>query len=304
MERIRGITSLEALVALAMSGCSGPPVGGDGATDDSTGDATSDASPQCDPLATFNAPAKIVELASDRRDTVPRLTSDELTLVYARQASAFPGDFNYDLYSATRSSTSDPFATPVAAEQINTTTYIEANPTISSDGLSLYFDTSRDGGQIYVATRTSTADAFGPGTPVVALNTASVDSAPFITDDGLELWFASDGFDLFSSRWSATGFASVTREESLNSPSVETLPVLSADKRTIYLASERPGGMGHLDILRSHRTTTSDVFPTPVLVSDLSSPVEDLPGWLSSDGCRFYFSSSREGVHALFMASR
>lgn len=291
------------VLGAVLSGCGDPEVVGDAAvvSDGATEDSSSDT--PCDPLAAFSAPAKIMELAYAGRDTVPRLTADELTLVYSRQASAFPPDRDYDLYIATRSSRSDPFGAPVAITQVNSTE-TEGNPSISSDGLSLYFDSSRVGGSLYVATRTAITEEFGSSTPLFALNTASVDSSPFITSDGSELWFASDGFDLFRARWTGAEFGDVTRQDSLNSASYDGLPVLTADDRTVYLASSRPGGMGQLDIWRSHRSTTSETFPAPVLVPELSSATDDYPGWLSPDGCRFYLSSGRDGIHALFVATR
>ncbi len=288
-----------AVAAFVLSGCRDAPSVADGSFDDSSSDATT----RCAPTAPFSAPAKIVELASDRRDTVPRLTADELTLVYARQASNFPGDFDYDLYIATRSSTAEAFGAPVPITQLNTTA-TETNPALSSDGLSLYFNAPSGGVDLFVSTRSSSADMFGPGTPLVELNTASVDTSPFITSDGSELWFASDNFDLFRARWIGTQFGEVTRLDALNSDSVDMYPVLTADNLGIYLASSRPGGMGELDVWRSSRSTTSEMFPAPVLVPELSSSTDDYPGWLSPDGCRFYLSSGREGVHALFVATR
>src|SRR6266516_2499767 len=75
----------------------------------------------------------------------------------------------------------------------------DGGPSISADGLSLYFITDRDvvgGGDIWVAIRSSTSEPFGPpeslGAPV---NSSEDEGSPSISADGLELFFdrAPDG---------------------------------------------------------------------------------------------------------------
>lgn len=92
----------------------------------------------------------------------------------------------------------------------------------------------------------------------------------------------------------------------LNSNAEDQVPTLSADKLTIYLASNRPGGHGNdnSDIWSAHRSTTSDGFPAPTPVSELNSSGTEYPGWLSPDNCRFYFTSDRAGTHDIYVTSR
>jgi len=54
------------------------------------------------------------------------------------------------------------------------------------------------------------------------------------------------------------------------------------------------------------RASTSATFPTPTLVPELNSPQDDMPGWLSSDNCRMYMTSTRitGDSYDLFMAER
>lgn len=82
------------------------------------------------------------------------------------------------------------------------------------------------------------------------------------------------------------------------------LPTLSADKLTVYLSSNRPGGKGGFDIWTSHRSTTSDGFPTPKPVPELNSSANEDVGWLSSDNCRIYFSSDVAGTFDIYVATR
>jgi Tol biopolymer transport system component len=84
----------------------------------------------------------------------------------------------------------------------------------------------------------------------------------------------------------------------------DQVPMLSADKLTVYLSSNRPGGKGGFDIWTAHRSTTADGFPAPTPVSELNSSAADYVGWLSPDNCRIYFSSNVSGTFDVYVASR
>jgi hypothetical protein len=91
----------------------------------------------------------------------PRLTQDELVIVFA--ANDVPGGRNgWDIYMADRVNRNEPFNAPVSLARVNTA-YSDCSPSISSDGLAIYFASDRaDDGRfkIYVATRPNRASAF------------------------------------------------------------------------------------------------------------------------------------------------
>jgi hypothetical protein len=67
--------------------------------------------------------------------------------------------------------------------------------------------------------------------------------------------------------------------------------VISADGLSLYFASNRAGSQGSTnssDVWVARRQTKADAFGTPTNVAELSSPDEDIPSWLSADGCRMY----------------
>jgi len=66
--------------------------------------------------------------------------------------------------------------------------------------------------------------------------------------------------------------------------------VISVDRLTIYLASNRTGSQG-FDIWRSHRSSIQDGFPTPTKVDELETAGNDFPTWISPDNCRIYLLS-------------
>ena len=82
------------------------------------------------------------------------------------------------------------------AQQINTS-LADAAPSISADGLTLFFHSRRGGGRggndLYMATRATTSDPF---TNVVNLgplvNTAANETNPSISADGRSLYFNSN----------------------------------------------------------------------------------------------------------------
>lgn len=69
-------------------------------------------------------------------------------------------------------------------------------PTITHDGLTMFFDSTRPGGfggpDLWVASRASTADAFGPARHLGALSAPGFDARPSLSWDGEQLFFSSD----------------------------------------------------------------------------------------------------------------
>lgn len=61
----------------------------------------------------------------------------------------------------------------------------------------------------------------------------------------------------------------------LNTPSLDGCPILSPDGRTLYMASNRPGGEGGLDIWVARRESTDEPFRAPENLSQINSPAND-----------------------------
>lgn len=271
-------------------------------------DSAQDASSVCDQIGTFDAPVPLTRFNMENSAGTPRLTADELELYF----SASLGTADADIYRAQRSTSGQPFGAPVALS----ITANESNPSVSSDGLTLLFESSRvsgEGTHLYVSTRTSRIGEFGAASKVANVNSTTVtdaDAQAFLTADGQELWFASNragglgDADIYRAVRNGSGFASVAAITALSSSGADWLPTLSADKLTIYLASSRAGGKGGFDIWTAHRSTASDGFPAPTPVPELNSGANEYPGWLSPDNCRLYFTSDIAGSQAIYVATR
>lgn len=150
---------------------------------------------------------------------------------------------------------------------------------------------------------------FGETTPISALNSAEEEDDPSLSSDELTIYFERAG-----NIWRATrddSSAPWDPPEPVAELSYEGAsdqdPTLSPDGRTLYLASDRPDSLaqgGH-DIFVATRLAPSESWGAPVLVPELSSPAEDLPGCLSADGLRLYMATDRDSPSPnLYLATR
>ena len=70
-------------------------------------------------------------------------------------------------------------------------------------------------------------------------------------------------------------------------------PAISKNGLSLYFASNRPGGLGALDIWVSRRETPSDSWETPVPIPNINSAALDNAPNLSTDGHFLFFHSER-----------
>jgi hypothetical protein len=129
------------------------------------------------------------------------ISQDGLELVFARDAAGANGD----LHAAGRLTTGDMFGTSAPISAANTAN-IERSPSLSPDGLELYFESDRaSGNRIFRATRTSTTSEFGIASEIVELRFGTNNRSPRMSADGATMYFGSNGpgsvgaIDLFAS---------------------------------------------------------------------------------------------------------
>ncbi|MBL7186630.1 MAG: PD40 domain-containing protein [Phycisphaerae bacterium] len=198
---------------------------------------------------------------SSADDNAPCISADGLALYFD---STRPGGYGEgDMWVTTRLTTNDPWTEPVNLGPTVNSSDGEGRPCISSDGLSLYFNSPRFGGfgysDLYMTTRVTVEDEWGPPANLgPTVNAPNNDITPRISADGRLLFFTSSdrpgGFGL-TDIW-------VTRRETINDdwgtpvnlgPNVNSSAKepglgISTDGRTIYFYSDRPGGVGGFDI--------------------------------------------------------
>jgi len=196
-------------------------------------------------------------------DCCPNISADGLSLYFGSQRPG--GSGGRDIWVTTRATTEDDWGTPVnLGPTVNSSNWDNA-PSISADGLSLFFDSGQPGGSggtdLWVTTRPTTDDPWG--TPVnlgPTVNGPASDALPGISPDGLALFFGS----------------------------YEDEPL-------------RPGGLGGSDIWMTTRATVSDPWGTPVnLGPPVNTSADDLTQSFSADGLTFYFGSMRPGGYGTY----
>ena len=146
------------------------------------------------------------------------------------------------------------FGTPV-----NTGAW-ESQPTMAADGMTVYFTSNRSGGfggmDIWKTTMTAEGEFSIPENLGPTINTPGDDAAPFIHSDGRTLYFASNGrvgfggYDLYYSTLQSDGTWSepVNMGYPINSPADEINIFINAAGTTAYIASDKDGGYGGLDL--------------------------------------------------------
>ncbi len=189
-----------------------------------------------------------------------------------------------------------PFEPKSLGEKVNTPQYSEYLPTLTADGETMIF-TRLVGRQEDFYSSKKVEDEWTQALPVEELNTDNNEGAQTISADGKLLMFAAkdrpDGFGSFdiyyskkqNDKWTpAKGFPAINTEW------WESQPSISADGRTIYFASNRPGGMGGLDIWYV-RFEAGKWQPTKNIGAPINTPWDDQTPFIHADGTTMYFTS-------------
>jgi hypothetical protein len=261
--------------------------------------------PGCDLAKPFGRPVLVAGLSSAAEDAGLRLLPDEKTAFFFSTRSG-----TKLLYTASRSSVTAAFANVSVLANINASD--QGDPAISADGLTLFFASLRTGGvgdnDIYQATRNTLTADFKNTRLAANVNTPASEVQPYITQDGTTLYFVralASGEAVFRATGSVTrGFTNASAISEIDGPTNDDAPVLSADGLTLYWASDRPGGMGDLDIWQAHRPSTSAAFDELAQVSSVNTAGLDAPSDVSEDSCRLYLTSTRAGRTGIYVVTR
>jgi len=190
----------------------------------------------------------------------PSISTDELELYFERwDFGTGTNLYIYDIWVAKRTEKDAAWEQPVMVDLAVPDGFMAACPSISADGLELYFCLGRFGedaneADIYVTTRETASSPWGePVSLGPVVNNWNSQVSPMISSDGLLL--------LFKDWW--------------------------AD-------SPRPEGFGSTDIWFSRRITKDADWSEPVnLGPAINTAFADVDGMISSDGSTLYFSSNR-----------
>lgn len=253
-------------------------------------DAMADAPPGVGP---FGTPGIIVLVPGIGVDDDPSMTSDLLELYFNREN---------DIFVAKRASVGAQFGLGVKIAEVSSSSN-ETGPSVSGDGLTLYFASDRAPtlgfNDIWEATRASRSNPWGARVHVTELSSAADDSGIAVTNDNKSVVFASDrtagngGLFLSTRAQVSAAWGTPVLLSAVQQASRQNSPMLSDDG--LSLTWDINFGNGG-DFYGSTRATTSAAFGTPALLSDLSSPTaDDNDLWISADGHHCVFLSNRGG---------
>ena len=241
-----------------------------------------------------------------------QLSKDGLAIYFS---SDRPGGFGgLDIYVSRRASLSSPWETPINLGATINSSSADFAPNVSIDGHLLFFASARPGGQggsdIYVAMRDDTNDDLAWGEPInvgAPINTPDNEQAPNYHQNAENgsgnLYFnrgvaAANRADLYYAAVSRQGLASgaaVLVPELSTEGSNDQAASLRHDAKEVFFFSNRPGGLGHIDIWTSTRQNANDPWSIPINVTSLNTAADDVTPNLSFDGLTILFGSNRPG---------
>jgi hypothetical protein len=196
---------------------------------------------------------------SKQNEWTPFLSPNSLELYMAKGPWG-----NTDLSVSRRNNLKDPWGPPESlGPNVNGSGW-DGTPSITEDGLELYFDSVRSGGfggpDLYVSKRASIHDPWGAPKNLGQVVNSSYgtsnysDQGPSITPDGLTLFFGSARPPGSTSNMNIWMTRRASREDeweppvlldsNVNSSHGDMAPSISADGRMLYFTSDRPGGYG------------------------------------------------------------
>jgi predicted secreted protein len=226
------------------------------------------------------------------------------------------GSGNYDLWVLRRNSIDEDWGPPENLGPAVNSLNSDAMPSVSTDGLALYFNSDRPGGygrhDIWMATRATKDDFWGaPVNLGPKVNSSSSDADPWISSDGLELYYNSyrDGGygsgDIYVTRRTSTSAPwgePANLGHVVNSEYDECDACLSHDGLLFFFSGTyygpvRPGGYGGADIWMTRRTTVSVPWQEPVnLGPKVNIATHDFLPRISPDGSMLYFTTLTVGT--------
>lgn len=261
-----------------------------------------------DPLTSVRPLVKLNEPARDIQGFC--ISADELTIIYGANTR----HTGSDLWIASRKTRDEPFDNPIDLGPNVNSDWGDEYPSLSADGLELYFDSSRVAQgkhtDLYVCRRPDTKSGFSPAVRI-PMDADQVVS-PCLSPGGLTLWFHTfnpgpgPGYRLAFARRDSTDqsfdrFQYLTPDD--GGPAHR--PWFSHDERTMYFADWQAGSLDNhtyrrmaipknlLDLAgRSDAHTTDD---RPKLSTSDATPVDlgvmpERGAWMSRDDKRIYFS--------------
>lgn len=276
--------------------------------------------PIADEPWTWSDPVRLDRnIDSESSENCVALSTDELSMFFTRP-TPLPGE-GAAIWWAKRTATGASFEPAVRLQQVNSGV-ADGSPALTADGLTLYFDSFREGHwELWTARRNSLNEEFGkPEKLPGPINTAAAEAKPSLTGDGLTLFFHSDrqlantidSTNNSLSIWMSTRTAvdqpfpvPQPLGPRVNSGGRNWDPAISPDGLTLVFVSDRAGGVGKSDLWMSSRPTRDAAFgPAANLGPKINTAGGEGKPAFSPDGQSLFFTSQRGGEGELWISRR
>jgi hypothetical protein len=195
-----------------------------------------------------------------------------------------------------------PWGTPAPVTGAASAGTNEDDPTLSSDGLELYYAVAQAGGgkNLYRMTRASRSDAFANPTAQTVLNGGSSNEGPRLAYDDLTIYWGIDGEIYSATR--ATTTSAWTNPTKV--PGVDT----TAYEKWLAVC----GDGSHFVVSRDNGASGQDLFEGTLgtgagsLIDTVSSSASEISTFVSKDCLTLYFASNRIASNntQIFMSTR
>ena len=208
----------------------------------------------------FGAAVNLGGVNTEHDEVGPELSADGLTLYFGSDRTG--GSGGMDLYRATRPTTADSFGAVANLGPSVNTAENENNPSLSADGLVLLLNSNRRGGwgsqDIYMATRATTSDSFGPAITLGRQVEQQQQRFGPVPRSGRSVvvlsfepswWTGWHGSVRCVARWPIrTIWQRWAPWRHHQYASNDRSPSISSDGETLLFDSDRPGGRGGRDL--------------------------------------------------------
>ncbi len=252
------------------------------------------------------APPTLVSALSDPSadDEDPSFTGD-LRELYFSSTRAGPSS---DIWVSRRVTPTDPWGPPSLVAELSSSS-LERSPSVSFDGLAIWFITDREPfrGRFWRATRASLQVPWSAPMPISELSSPNFDSAPSVDVAETTMFFSSmrqmttTGTDIFATTRPVVSapWGTPERVPGLDTFAEEADPFVAQGGLVVFFSFARAAAPGQPsppgDLYWSARRSTDAAFPTPLPLDEVNSPFIDTDPNLSVDLLYLMFASNRTG---------
>jgi hypothetical protein len=255
----------------------------------------------------FSAPSLVTGINIGGFDADAWISPDLLEVYFTSNRTGGVG--GKDIWTSRRASASDAWPAATVAPVINSASD-DISPHGSADGLTIWFSSTRAGGQggidMWLSTRPSVGASWTAPVPLTELNTAQYDGAFATTASGLVGYFQSlrgGNLDMYRTERATTSdpWSPPVPVSELNTTGQDQNPFPSSDDRVLFFSS---GDTSVERLYMATRPAPQAPFDPPIELTTLNAGVYDSDPTLG-DGLHYImFSSNRTGVFQLYEATR